>query len=146
MSRLSHGHVPSVPSVPRTFYPLNLNFHIYRPKRPGCPWDVPNLSLGRLWGFRPPNFFCDFSLSVFLHIKSMTCARGGPGSATMANRDVFGKSYSQTAGLETHDQSTGSAAVHVPEEERVKSAHSSSEGQKRYPQNIWRQRFRRIFG
>ena len=41
---------PSVPSVPRTFCPLNVNFHTNRPKRPGCPWDVPNLSAGRSRG------------------------------------------------------------------------------------------------
>ena len=54
VSRLSRGHVPSVPSsvpsVPRTFCPLNVNFHINRPKRPRCPWDVPNLSPGRSRG------------------------------------------------------------------------------------------------
>ena len=46
VSRLSHGHVPSVPSyvppVPRTFCPLNRNFHMNRPKHPGCPWGVPH--------------------------------------------------------------------------------------------------------
>ena len=54
VSRLSRGNVPSVPSyvpsVPRRFCPLNWNFHLHRPKRPGCPWDVPNLSLGRFRG------------------------------------------------------------------------------------------------
>ena len=54
VSRLSPGHVPSVlsyvPSVPRTFCPLNVNFHINRPKRPGCPWDVPALIPGTLPG------------------------------------------------------------------------------------------------
>ena len=50
VSHLSHGHVPSVPSyvpsVPQTFCPFNWNFRINRPKRPGCPWDVPSFSLG----------------------------------------------------------------------------------------------------
>ena len=57
----SRGHVPSipstVPSVPRTFCPLNVNFHINRPKRPGCPWDVPNLSPGRSQGIPTTKFF-----------------------------------------------------------------------------------------
>ena len=60
MSRLSRGNVPSVPryvpSVPRTFCPLNWNFHISRPKRPGCSWDVPNLSLGRFRGIPTTKF------------------------------------------------------------------------------------------
>ena len=63
MSRLSHGHVPSVPSyvpsVPRTFCPLNWNFYISRPKRPGCPWDVPNFSLDRFRGV---------PITKFLHV------------------------------------------------------------------------------
>ena len=70
VSHLSPGHVPSVPSsvpsVPRTFCPLNVNFHINRPKRPGCPWDVPNLSPGRSRGIPTTKFLyviflCRFS-------------------------------------------------------------------------------------
>ena len=53
MSQLSRGPVPS---VPRTFCPLNVNFHINRPKRPGCPWDVPNLSPGRSRGIPTTKF------------------------------------------------------------------------------------------
>ena len=70
LSRLSHGHVPSVPSyvpsVPRTFCPLNWNFHINRPKRPGCPWawDVPNS--GRFWGIPTTKFLYVSYLYRFL--------------------------------------------------------------------------------
>ena len=70
VSRLSRGHVPSVPSsvpsVPRTFCPLNVNFHINRPKRPGCPWDVPNLSPGRSWGIPTARFLYVIFLYRFL--------------------------------------------------------------------------------
>ena len=58
--RLSRGHVPSVPSsvpsVAWTFCPLNVNFHINRPKRPGCPWHVPNLSPGHSRGIPTTKF------------------------------------------------------------------------------------------
>ena len=73
VSCLSRGNVSSVlshvPSVPRTFCPLNWNFHINRPKRPGCPWDVPKLSLGRFRGIPTTKFldvkiFIGFSLSI----------------------------------------------------------------------------------
>ena len=58
VSRLSRGNVPSVPSyVPSV--PLNWNLHINRPKRPGCPWDVPTLSLGR---------FRDIPTTKFLYV------------------------------------------------------------------------------
>ena len=51
LKRIRRLSVPSyVPSVPRTFCPLNLSFHINRAKHPGCPWDIPNLSLGRTRG------------------------------------------------------------------------------------------------
>ena len=79
VSRLSRGNVPSVPShvpsVPRTFRPLNWNFHINRPKRPGCPWDVPNLSLGRFRGIPTTKFLYViffiffFSLPIFRRKK-----------------------------------------------------------------------------
>ena len=60
-----NGHVPSapsyvpsyVPSVPRKFCPLNWNLHINRPTCPGCPWDVPNLALGRFRGIPTTKFF-----------------------------------------------------------------------------------------
>ena len=51
---MSQSHVPS---VPQTFCPLNWNFHINRPKCPGCPWDVPNFSWDASGAFRPPNSF-----------------------------------------------------------------------------------------
>ena len=44
------------PVFPRTFCPLNMNFHINRPKRPGCPWDIQNLSLGRFRGIPTTKF------------------------------------------------------------------------------------------
>ena len=70
VSRLSWGHVPSVPSsvpsVPRTFCPSNVNFHINRPKRPGCPWDVPNLSPGRSRGIPTTKFLYVIFLYRFL--------------------------------------------------------------------------------
>ena len=65
-SRLSRGHVPSVPwyvpwYVPGTFCPFSSDLHInHRPKCPRCPWDVPSLSLGRLRGIRPPKSFMWF--------------------------------------------------------------------------------------
>ena len=74
VSRLSHGHVPSVPSyvpsVPRTFCPLILNnFRINLPKRPGCPWDVPNFSLGRFRGIPTTVFlYVIFLYQFFLRI------------------------------------------------------------------------------
>ena len=77
VSRLSRGNVPSVPSyvpsVPRTFWPLNWNFHINRPKRPGCPWDVPNLSLGRFRGIPTTKFLYVIFFNRFfsLPIKSL---------------------------------------------------------------------------
>ena len=46
MSRLSRGH--SVPLV--------LIYTSIRPKCPGCPWDVPSLSLGRLRGIPTTKF------------------------------------------------------------------------------------------
>ena len=75
VSRLSHGRVPSVPSyvpsVPWTFCPLNLNFHINQPKRFGCPRDVPNLSLGRFRGIPTTKFLYVISLCrFFLHTSS----------------------------------------------------------------------------
>ena len=71
VSRLSRGHVlsvpSSVPSVPRTFCPLNVNFHINRPKRPGCPWDIPNISPGRSWGIPTTKFlYVIFLYRVFV--------------------------------------------------------------------------------
>ena len=74
MSRLSRGNVPSVPSyVPRTFCPLNWNFHINRPKRPGCPWDVPNFSLGRFYGIPTTKFLYVIFLFLFFLSPSHTC-------------------------------------------------------------------------
>ena len=68
VSRLSHGHVPPVPSyvpsVPRTFCHLNLNFHI-NPKRPGCSWEVPNLSLGQFRGTATTRFLYVIFLNLF---------------------------------------------------------------------------------
>ena len=46
LSRLSRGHSA----------PLNVNFHINRPKRPGCPWGVPNLSPGHSRGIPTTKF------------------------------------------------------------------------------------------
>ena len=71
MSRLSRGHVPSVPSsvpsVPRTFCPLNVNFRINRPKRPKCSWDVPDLSPGRSRGIPTTKFlYVTFLYRLFL--------------------------------------------------------------------------------
>ena len=79
VSRLSRGHVPS---VPRTFCPLNWNFHIHRPNRPGCPWDVPNLSLGRFWGIPTLKMRLKFLYVIFLYrsfflqIKEVRVFRG----------------------------------------------------------------------
>ena len=46
LSRLSCGHSA----------PIYVNFHTNRPKRPGCPWDVPNLSPGRSRGIPTTKF------------------------------------------------------------------------------------------
>ena len=63
MSHLSRGNVPS---VPRTFCPLNWNFHMNWPKRPGCPWDVPNVPPGTLPGLSDHRIpFCNLSLLGF---------------------------------------------------------------------------------
>ena len=70
VSRLSRGHVPSVPSVPRTFCPLNVSFHINQPKRPGCPWDVPNLSPGRSRGIPTTKFLYVIFLYRFFGSES----------------------------------------------------------------------------
>ena len=61
VSRLSRG----------TFCPLNVNFHINLPKRPGCPWDVPNLSRGRFRGIPTTKFLHVIYLYRFflLHIS-----------------------------------------------------------------------------
>ena len=44
------------PVCPADILPLNVNFHINRPKRPGCPWDVPNLSPGHSRGIPTTKF------------------------------------------------------------------------------------------
>ena len=54
-----------------SFCPLNVNFHINRPKRPGCPWDVPDLSPGRPWGIPTTKllyviFLYRFLFSIFV--------------------------------------------------------------------------------
>ena len=77
VSRLSRGHVPSVPSyvpsVPWTFCPVNMNFHINHPKRPGCPWDMPNLSLGRFRAIATTKFlYVIFFIGFFLHSQLAT--------------------------------------------------------------------------
>ena len=69
MSRLSPGHVPSVPSsvpsVPRTFCPLNVNFHINRPKTSRVSLGRPEFIRGTLPGHSDHQIpLCDFSLSV----------------------------------------------------------------------------------
>ena len=88
VSRLSRGHVPSVPSsvpsVPRTFCPLNVNFHMNRPKRPGCPWDVPNLFSGRSRGISTTKFLYVIFLYRFsvLHAQREKCTNLGLRSRT----------------------------------------------------------------
>ena len=77
VSRLSPGHVPfvpsSVPSVPRTFCPLNVNLRINWPKRPGCPWDVPNLSPGRSHGVPTTKFlYVIFLYRCFSGVEKLT--------------------------------------------------------------------------
>ena len=50
---------------PADILPLNVNFHIDRPKRPGCPWGRPEFIPGTLPGhFHHQIPLCDFSLSV----------------------------------------------------------------------------------
>ena len=75
MSSLSRGNVPSVPSyvrsVPRTFCPLNWNFHTNGAKRPGCPWDVPNSSLGRFQGIPTTKFVYVIFLYRFFSLPIM---------------------------------------------------------------------------
>ena len=83
MSHLSRGHVPSVPSsvpsVPGTFCPLNVNFHKNRPKRPGCPWDVPNLSPGRSRGIPTTKFlYVIFLYRFFVLHNQKHCVRSVP--------------------------------------------------------------------
>ena len=69
------SRLPSfVPSLPWTFCPLNVNFHINRPKRTGCPWDVPNLSPGRSRGIPTTKFLYviflyRFLFSIFRRLK-----------------------------------------------------------------------------
>ena len=68
-SRLSRGHVPSVPwyvpSVTGTFCPFSIDL----PKCPRCPWDVPSLSLGRLRGIPTAKFlYVIFLYRFFLSI------------------------------------------------------------------------------
>ena len=68
-AELSHLSRPYVPSVPRTFCPLNWDFHINRAKCPGCPWDVPNLSLGRFQGIPTTKFLYVIFLYQFLSLS-----------------------------------------------------------------------------
>ena len=75
------------PICPAEFCSLNWNFHINRPKRRGCPWDVPNLSLGRFRGipttkflyviflYRFSPYFSENSRRLWLFLRS---ARGFP--------------------------------------------------------------------
>ena len=81
VSRLSRGHVPSVPSsvpsVPRTFCPLNVNFHINWLKRPGCRWDVPNLSPGRSRGIPTTKFLYVIFLYRFFVLHNQPLAENG---------------------------------------------------------------------
>ena len=69
-SHLSRGHVPSVPSsvpsVPRTFCPLNVNFHINRPKTSRVSLGRPEFIPGTLPGHSHHKIpLCDISLMVF---------------------------------------------------------------------------------
>ena len=86
VSSLSRGHVPSVPSylptAPGTFCPSNMNFHINRPKRPGCPgtsrifpWES-----GTLPGHSDHQIpSCDLFLSGFSHYgrERLVLKKGG---------------------------------------------------------------------
>ena len=61
VSRLSLGYVPSVPSyvpsVARTFCPLNWNCHIIGPNVPGVPGTSRMFPWDASGAFRPPNSF-----------------------------------------------------------------------------------------
>ena len=60
-----------------TFCPLNWNFHINRPKRPRCPWDVPNLSLGRFQNIPTTKFlYVIFLYRLFSGCRKRSAAKG----------------------------------------------------------------------
>ena len=46
-----------------------MNCHIKRPKRPGCPCDVPNLFLGRFWGILTTKFLYVIFLYRFFFLS-----------------------------------------------------------------------------
>ena len=91
------SHLSRHMSLPRTFCPLNVNFHINRPKRPECPWDVLNLSLGRFQGIMTTKFlYVMFLHRAFfvLHRKSLCCASrfawqgGGAADPRMCSKGI----------------------------------------------------------
>ena len=96
--------VPSyVPSIPWTFCPLNWNFNINRPKRPGCPWHVPNLSLGRFRGIPTTKFLYELFLSRFFSIVFLVLFSSRDALSSFAKSRVFQRClhqlYTQCSGL-----------------------------------------------